>query len=146
MMNQGAWRGTTWPGSRVFLFHIFSLFCHVNLKQGSRTQGKKTGNDGPSFFFDTLFINNLDDLGTGPWLLEHHEKWLTETDTEHRRVTTFIFLVLIILICMYYVYIYTFIYLSIYNKLFSRGRPYPHVRYVFQIVSRCFAGGGPLKM
>ena len=130
-MNQGAWRGTTWPGWNDMLFFV----CHDSL-QGSRTQGKKLEMMG-RYFFDRPF--HPQPKWSNWWFGYRSLTFGTSgelTDREHHRVKTFIFWLLyyiilfiyiIYILYIYYIYIIYILYIYIiyiYNYLFSRGGPY----------------------
>ena len=118
MMNQGAWRGTTWPGWNDMLFFV----CHDSL-QGSRTQGKKLEMMG-RYFFDRPF--HPQPKWSNWWFGYRSLTFGTSgelTDREHHRVKTFIFWLLyyIILLYIYILYIYIIYIYIIYITTFLAG-------------------------
>ena len=141
------WAAQHDESGRVARYHLTWLICAVlRLSwQSTRFQNprQKAGNYGPLFFLIALFIHGrngqIDDLGTGPWLLEHPENWLTGSIIESKRpffgyYIIFYNSIYIILYILYYILLYIYIYYIIYiyilsyitlnNYLFSRGGPY----------------------
>ena len=69
-------------------------------------------------FLIALFIHSrngqIDDLGTGPWLLEHPENWLTGSIIESKRSFFGYYIILYYLYILYIYYIYIIYILYIY--------------------------------